>query len=36
MQETLYLLLNGANAEWLNESILQAKNKNFIEVDLDE
>ncbi len=36
MQETLYLLSSGANAEWLNESILQSKNKHFIEVDLDD
>ncbi|WP_341788511.1 MULTISPECIES: type II toxin-antitoxin system Phd/YefM family antitoxin [unclassified Rickettsia] len=35
-KETLYLLSNPANAEWLQESIEQAKRKEFVEVNLDD
>lgn len=36
IKETLYLLSNQANAEALNESIIQAQNKNFVDVNLDD
>lgn len=35
MQETLYLLSSPNNAARLNESTEQAKNKEFVEVDLN-
>jgi len=36
IKETLYLLSSQANAEALNESIIQAQNKNFVDVNLDD
>lgn len=35
-KETLYLLSNPDNAEWLQESIEQAKRREFVEVNLDD
>lgn len=35
MMETLYLLSNAANAEHLLDSIEQANNQEFVEVELD-
>jgi len=36
IQETLYLLSNPNNSENLNESIEQAQNNEFVDVDWDE
>lgn len=35
-KETLYLLSNPANADWIRESIKQAERGEFVEVNLDD
>lgn len=36
IKETLYLLSNQSNADMINESIVQAKNQNFVTVNLND
>ena len=36
MEETLYLLSNNSNVKCLEESFQQAKNNDFVEINLDE